>query len=260
MADTDLHFGNHISPVNVRKVFVLSLSLSRYAFIVAAFCFLRPNAWLCSGRLLNKLGFLHWAWQRQMRNEKPITWPALVFRFFQLSLTLPGGLLRALHGCQLHSTKWYVCIIWMHLNLSEPARPQLVSLCPFNSKALTRYVSFTLHNCNYVLDSLSRADVLLESLRDTAVKMHMLKSPVPLWLPDSYISVQTSSVCKGPPVSTAGIFLPPCMHHRKLRSGTEPSETTREKSADRVQLPSYLNSFLLAISRKPLHSFWHMDK
>lgn len=25
MADTDLHFGNHISPVNVRKVFVLSL-------------------------------------------------------------------------------------------------------------------------------------------------------------------------------------------------------------------------------------------
>lgn len=58
-----------------------SLSLSRYAFIVTAVCFLAPNAWHWSGGLLNKLGFLQWAWQRQAQNEMPLTWPALVFCF-----------------------------------------------------------------------------------------------------------------------------------------------------------------------------------
>lgn len=50
MADTDLHFGNHISPE-----FVPSLCLP---LIVPAFCFLAPSAWRCHGSLLNKLDFL----------------------------------------------------------------------------------------------------------------------------------------------------------------------------------------------------------
>lgn len=142
---------------------------------------------------------------------------------FQLNLTLPRGLLRALHGCRLRPTKWCACIVWRHIKLTEPARPGPVSVCLSSSEAVTRPLTFTSRKHRYLLESQSLIRCLLLLLLSVthcspppvtvphySYTAHA-QSPLPVSLPGFY-GVQTSRVCKGPPVSTAGIsLLPACI-------------------------------------------------
>lgn len=136
-----------------------------------------------------------------------------------------------------------------------------VSVCLPHSEAVTSSITFTLHS--HLLESLSlslcssylsQGDLLLTSLRNTTVTLHMLS------LQCHYGAQTLTSTCKllqsGTSCQYSGYLLPHRMHHRKLPSGTQPSGTRREESAARLQLPSFLYTFLLAISKKPLHSFF----
>lgn len=181
--------------------------------------------------------------------------------FSSLTLPFPGAyLVRALHGCQLRYTKWCDHIVWRRLKLRKPGGT--VSVCLSNSEAVTTSLTFTIHSCSHLVASLSlsrclsQAHLFLTSSRDTTVTPHMLS------LQRRPVSQTLTSTCtnffglQGTSCQYSGYLLPPRMHHRKLQSGTQPSGTTREESAARLQLPSFLYSFLLAISKKPLRSFF----
>lgn len=108
------------------------------------------------------------------------------------------------------------------------------------SVAVTRSLTVTLHNFTQSLIHHSVTDLLLTSLRDSSVTPHMLSLLTLLRHRANVFSLQGTS----------------CQYHKYLLPGTQPSGTTGEESAARVQLPSYLNSVLLAISKKPLHFFF----
>lgn len=133
-------------------------------------------------------------------------------------------------------------------------------------RPVTRSLTFTLHNCGHLLESLSlsrclpcpaclsQADLLLTSSCDTTVTPHTCS-----WLPDSYVSVQNFFGLQGTSCQYSRYLLPTRMHHRKLPSGTQSSGTTREESAARVQLPQQFFCWQLAGSHCTLF-FWCMDK
>lgn len=122
--------------------------------------------------------------------------------------------------------------------------------------AITRSFTVTLHDLTNPLESLvhsSLASLPLTSLRDSTVSMHMLSLQTVLRHCVNFSLHGTSRFHK--------YLLPPCIHHRRLQNGTEPSGTTGGESAARVQLPSCHSSVVLAISKTPLALFfWCVDK
>lgn len=147
----------------------------------------------------------------------------------------------------------------------EASKAQRASgVCLSNSEAVTRSLTFSLHNCRPPLESLSlnsappvRHELISSSRHRVTLQLHRTcsvsgatRSPRLLRQRANGFSLQ-GTCCQ-----YSRYLLPPCMHHRKLPNGTRPSGTTSEEPATRVQLPSYLNSFLLAISKKPPHYFF----
>lgn len=127
--------------------------------------------------------------------------------YSSLTVPFPRGLLGALHGCQLRSTKWCARLLWRHQKLRETAKAG--RRLPFQRRG-RKELPHTSPLCSHLPESPSLGSSaachapisFATSSRDATVKPRTRALDRGII---SYVSAQTSSLCKAPAVGTAAV-------------------------------------------------------